>query len=779
MSREYDIIPVDINNLRYNTISVIYLNDISTITFANPIKTMVTSIFNNHKSSYRIEISSVTNTNANTSLEHMFNENHMLCDLTDTNKLKSAINGSYINPACGDIIIINILNRKDQTDKVIKDIIEFNSNSDDDIIPHKNIYTIYFDDNIIDTKYYVYLAANMIINNSDDFDIYNLIESKLLCGHATPVYLKGQLLNVSDYRYLPHYNTLFIMTLKNDPSEQDNAISIFNTDAFQYPTIDILDIHIVAFSNMLIFIPDDYMIQYVKKINNIYRNAIKQYYSKENYLHGVTTDHYNFKIKNVMNKLIENKSVDIPPMAIDPYKKLAINYSSMTDFTFDELRFVDKSMMNIFNNINALDNYKLTILQWSTNYQPEANIPTKYTDQYLSILSRTSWADELSSYNILGLILSIKSPKLAKLGIIMDRIEINIESNNLISSEQITDAQEIYHEQYRHYDDNRSSERAITGNILGSGNSILPLYINNTHWLLAKIQMNYCMGILVNQHPFDYYKKHYEIYAMTLLNYFEKMISDVNELHDKNIIILIQLIITSNIIFKDVFNYKINDKEINDIESVENIQCLLGNTLFTYNPIIKSKSIMLRRHHKTLLLSEICKIVKTIPLATIFAKKISSNAAAKMLNTSECHIYDIFNRDIIDTFLHNLNNIDHGPISKLICWQLTEQLLMDINVTNHLKAVMNNKYGYIADDTIKYFKDNLMTIHTQYHKIMTHKYMILHDDKHAAKKILCMIINIMLKDKMAINRNFINYGGEALDKYYKQLASNYISIINK
>ena len=108
---------------------------------------------------------------------------------------------------------------------------------------------------------------------------------------------------------------------------------------------------------------------------------------------------------------------------------------------------------------------------------------------------------------------------------------------------------------------------------------------------MVELQLDYSLGIMINQNPFDHYSKFYEIYPMVLLKYICQLTK--SNINDKNITIFIQLLITTNKIFTDKYNHKINkntisqcnelfEKPVNRTESTfDNLHKLLGFTIYT------------------------------------------------------------------------------------------------------------------------------------------------------------------------------------------------------
>jgi hypothetical protein len=116
------------------------------------------------------------------------------------------------------------------------------------------------------------------------------------------------------------------------------------------------------------------------------------------------------------------------------------------------------------------------------------------------------------------------------------------------------------------------------------------------HWKLVKIQINYCLGLSINQNPFNYYNRFYEVYPMIYL----KLVMDIimkNVNSDKDIITFIQLTLTINKIFEEILKYKINGYSLDHLintclrnnDKINNLDYLLGLTMLHYNKRISEK----------------------------------------------------------------------------------------------------------------------------------------------------------------------------------------------
>lgn len=129
---------------------------------------------------------------------------------------------------------------------------------------------------------------------------------------------------------------------------------------------------------------------------------------------------------------------------------------------------------------------------------------------YTSIITQSHWIEEIQSSSVMGLLLNIShSDKFGKLG---------FEYGHSISMKEFTTcfmpAKEFMNlldwkckeDGYRKVKD--YDEPIIKGNAIGSGNCVLPLYINSLHWEIAKQYMKPMLGLMIGRNPLDFCKRH-------------------------------------------------------------------------------------------------------------------------------------------------------------------------------------------------------------------------------------------------------------------------------
>lgn len=643
---------------------------------------------------------------------------------------------------------------------------------------------------------------------------------------------KGLLNNIEDVKN----NKYFCLTMLNVRNQYIYKFKKFKTlkqYEIHFKDISNHEINLRGLSSLLLYMDTCYLVENIEIISNIIQKLDilpnKNDNKKLSKYYEVILDKHSELLTISKNNFIESNKIQIKTDKFNIIELLQ-NFAKNEQFKFTNIKRQIKQNNNIIKNYASITKCQDDVIVWEKLFKSfydsnnDDSLMNISCDLYNLLLSRTNWYDELQSGNISGLLIQVITPKLAKLGIIMDKIKIEEISNNLITFEQICEAQDIYISDKKHYDNGRINDScAIYGNALGNGNCILPLYINDIHWKLAKTQLRYSMGIAINQNPFDYYNKHFELYPMTLLKLIQDMISNRNNITDKHIITFIQLTITVNLIFKDIFKCNINkitldqcynmfNDPINRTEQFfDNIDCLLGFTLISQNNYISNKINKFKTNHiNNVFVEELRRTLKQIykthiPLtkSNIDVNQIWNNFFSINKDEDNPLCYDFimellkFNYDKYDDILINDDNkrfpidcifenlFDNYDILnstyKIICWSLINQINNETTI-EHLNKVINNKYGDINNDTIKYFKDQFINLHNRYKNFESNDNKLLFfniTDNYKIKQQCLILQNIATRDKKYFSQhysfNVLSDPDNTLYDYYYKLTLPYIN----
>ena len=620
----------------------------------------------------------------------------------------------------------------------------------------------------------------------------------------------------------------------------ENQINLFD---------DVEKIKLYGFNNYLLLNEENKknQIKFINKINDIIKTF--NVTDKTRFIYDMVLSKYSELLNLSKNEIIDKYEKIVLKDKSDKFNliDLLTKFAKSEQFIFNKINCQIKQNKNIIQNLKTIDECNININKWSIKYNDEflnniennldKNLSNSF-DIYSLIISRTSWLDELKFGNIFGIIVHLICPKLSKLGLNMSQIEIMSLSNNFMTFEQICETQDIFNSDYNKYDDGRSEILSISGNALGEGNSMLPLYINKIHWSLVQTQINYTLGVMVNQNPFNYYNKFYEIYPMCLLKYCEMMVSNKSKITDKDIVTFLQLLITTNIIFRDVYKYKINKKDISSYlellnnplnrteAEIDNLQFIMGVTILSNNKILNDLNNKFRDQSINLYVENIRRSLKKFNVNHNILTKFDFNyeylyeSFTKIKidkfnnnnndNDTGASCNDIYNELVFNKLLTILNNdtlldtellenmfidqiyslcdnidetIDNKfkPISTTICWDLINQLNNN-NTVKHINKILDDPWSNIDDETIKYFKNSLLEINNKYEQIYENK-VLYFKDQTKIRKLSFYFQCSMSRNKENISKyfniNLFTCELEDAKKYLQNCIKNQINKIYK
>ena len=94
----------------------------------------------------------------------------------------------------------------------------------------------------------------------------------------------------------------------------------------------------------------------------------------------------------------------------------------------------------------------------------------------------------------MGLLINVKPTELNKCYFSYENITVADITTSIVGLDQIIESYKLTNE----------FSVSISGNGIGNGNCILPLYIDEKHWELVKLYENYNFGLLFNRNPLLY-----------------------------------------------------------------------------------------------------------------------------------------------------------------------------------------------------------------------------------------------------------------------------------
>ena len=255
-----------------------------------------------------------------------------------------------------------------------------------------------------------------------------------------------------------------------------------------------------------------------------------------------------------------------------------LNFCNIDDFNifkkllYDlvEVEFNNSLLGEILNFINICDlKYSKDLLELLLlddiikfkNIKIDENIKDETTDLYNSIISRSDWKEELNCGNMMGLLVNVKPTELNKCYFSYENIIVTDITTSIVGFDQIIESYKLVNE----------FDVSISGNGIGNGNCILPLYIDEIHWELVKLYNNYNLGLIFNRNPLLYCNDMNKIYKVVLLKMINLSFSDSNYRSDKWISLLFSLYFTCTKLFKKenyIKNLSLKEKyklNINDL----------------------------------------------------------------------------------------------------------------------------------------------------------------------------------------------------------------------
>lgn len=125
-----------------------------------------------------------------------------------------------------------------------------------------------------------------------------------------------------------------------------------------------------------------------------------------------------------------------------------------------------------------------------------------------SLITLTNWYDDMCSGGAIGLAVKVTTDDLVKIGV---RRELKIDSVTTTFMpvlEYVESMLKYFDEKPVHDYGNLNSKNIITGNVIGDGNIVIPLYVHKHHWNVAKILMKPMLGLGLSHNPFSYIKNY-------------------------------------------------------------------------------------------------------------------------------------------------------------------------------------------------------------------------------------------------------------------------------
>lgn len=380
-----------------------------------------------------------------------------------------------------------------------------------------------------------------------------------------------------------------------------------------------------------------------------------------------------------------NHNLTINPM-INPIISKMIEYEDLIEYrdTLYAKKIKTQSLTlqrQVINNIDSATVIKLknNIDTCITKYiLPNKNIIDEESF-YCSIINQSTYQEEIKNGDVLGLLVNISYENTTRC-IALEDIEIRDISLSFIFFSEIINAQKHYYSKFFNFDDGLETDNhAISGNGLGRGNTIIPLYIDKPHFNLVKLLYKSILGFTVNQDLFSFHKNYYLLPLLVFAKYNVLLFTEFN-FNDRAIQIWLDLYKTCKEIYNEYiqqYRYYLAphtnlEKLVTDYKRMEILINKYSNhTIFMIYILLFNHCDydLIKLHLKTI------KLYKT---------KYTSEYIFNFIK-----IYDIIYNTITNTTVFKDGNISEIKSS------LSNQYI-DINkYGNSIDEFLKNKYNYI------------------------------------------------------------------------------------
>jgi len=475
--------------------------------------------------------------------------------------------------------------------------------------------TDYCNDKIITIQHKHKNTENYIIINDEIKYLKQLCNTKVY--NFKPIVLTKPLLEllheITKSQDVLYRVALFDMKLTED--FEKNNVHIFNYDDVKEfePTlyVTIIDSNIVninkkvynASDKLNIFSPGKKSIKnYIKiKYNdfNIYENfslQIKKEPDMENQILSIvkykTYDSktvikllyhtlYYLNKYNILEK--DDRALDLLLSCIRNFKQNKVfdklNDSNISDKLFRKCYDLNIGLRNILCNNQFIKtfmaNYSKIQKRENCKYDENEINKNKYSESlefYSTNISLDSWLDAMNNKQCIGVLINSNCYKLSKTGIDTSDMVILSCNSTFITLSDLLNSQNIFMDKYNTVD--RGGDlTSIMGNGIGSGNGILPIYINNVHWKSAVLCLEECISLSITQNSYSFKPIMVSIYEKVMNRCLNQLSTQCNY---KQYNIFIGLLITTKYV------YSIYDLEQPSFIYLTQYKNIINNSIDSY-----------------------------------------------------------------------------------------------------------------------------------------------------------------------------------------------------
>lgn len=308
-------------------------------------------------------------------------------------------------------------------------------------------------------------------------------------------------------------------------------------------------------------IPND-----IKFSNEEIKDMIKFFGKYTGVLTNNLVNSNNFVTLDLINKFIDDYNIE------DCYKLILknckINYLNPKYSKDLQICNLANDLLTIFDLSKDVNNY-LENNKNEIDKIKDSNETSKML--YHSIITQTNWVDEIEYGNFMGLLINVCPKDINCYGYNFDFIPINSITNTVISFEQFLEAYDLSDK----YD---KWSNVLSGNGVGDGNNILPLYINVHHWNIVKYYYKFYLGMTFNRNCLDYMNKYSNIYKNVLIKMINMTYCNDNYSSDK----WLNLLFSVSRTYYEIFGNEVIMLEKFKNDMIFRTECNINDILLQY-----------------------------------------------------------------------------------------------------------------------------------------------------------------------------------------------------
>jgi len=542
----------------------------------------------------------------------------------------------------------------------------------------------------------------------------NIINKYLSLVDEKHILIKNTFLNddiVTNIKYINIFDTDFKLNVVDNKYVLEVFDFLYDK---KYPLINTNQIYTTAYQlyvlNETIYncynVNDIYLLYNIlyqmNKIENIYKEEINKlpvglnilnnlYYIYEKVYYHYVNNNNNIIIKNI----IKLSNISLKNIFMNKYK-----------FKFLKL---------IIKNINLIKTKDIENI--NINEPKDIYYFNKSKDIFYSVLTISDWIEELENKNIMGLVIRTNSlANISKLGYKSNKI-LDI-TPTIIPLKYFRDIFINYYNKNKYLDNGYNVNPMISGNTIGSGNMIFPLYICPENWKICNIYLNSIISLIAGQNPLLYNENHNNIIFKIFFKMICKTFNKNNEYtNDKWLYLLFAVYITckkimeeKNINLDGIYYNFIKSEMYRTKQYTISLYTLLGYILLS-GLKINNMNLFIKNIIEEKIRREILKYLpKKVQIYNYF--KLNNNKIEIDNLKMDNFIKNFDTNKIIDNMMsfnkfykliQQLDNIDHKLYN-------TYSILPDKDlqfIQRYIKNNLNNEISFkILMDNINGYQDN-------------------------------------------------------------------------